>query len=357
MADERISFGLFSSSSILFLCCIISSTFAAWPLPYRRYDHRPISSPFCQAGVIPFCPSGEPDNSMPLFNPTDPVEIYALKKPVWQFKFGDLLGKFHIIHDALGIKNVKTGHNYTMEWYELFQLFNCTFPHLLKNDTLQWCNQGATCIYDGIEDKLWHQNGTLAKVATMTGDQFNTFADWVLKDNRTGLFYETWTVESEPGGQMWFDAFDCASWVLRAFDQLGVIGAKFDHSVSLNYTRIHLYSSQPIYLGNETEIFGNKSNAALAKDMINFYKDFQSHVSDEKLVLNLLDALLYIMNRDKFYLYYNSAYWLLPMKKPFASLSYDQVPLPGGGGGEVYHKPHSVWQQEDEYWKAKFGKL
>ncbi|XP_033743030.1 ceroid-lipofuscinosis neuronal protein 5 homolog [Pecten maximus] len=351
MADT--GFGLFSTLSILFLCCIASCSSVTWPMPYRRHDHRPISNSYCKAGVIPFCPTGEMDNSMPLFNPIDQVEIYALKKPVWQFKFGDIMGKFHIIHDALGIKNLKTGQNYTMEWYELFQLFNCTFPHL-RNDTLMWCNQGATCIYDGIQDKLWSQNGTLAKVATMTGAQFNTFADWALMDNRTGIFYETWTVENGPGGKMWFDAFDCASWVQRAFNQLGVIGAKFNQSVHLNYTRIHLYADQPIYLGNETEIFGKKGNVSLAKDMLNFYKNFQAHVSDGKLVLNLIDALLYIVEKDKFYLYYNSAYWLLHMKKPYVGLTYNQVPLPGGRG---YQKPYNILQHEEANWRAKYGKL
>jgi len=77
------------------------------------------------------------------------------------------------MHDAIGINNKNTGRNYTMEWYELFQLFNCTFPHVLKNDTLVWCNQGATCIYRGINDHLWKQNGTLAKVTTITGDMSN----------------------------------------------------------------------------------------------------------------------------------------------------------------------------------------
>jgi homospermidine synthase len=31
------------------------------------------------------------------------------------------------------------------------------------------------------------------------GATFNKFSDWVLWDNRTGLFYETWTVKDKPG--------------------------------------------------------------------------------------------------------------------------------------------------------------
>lgn len=39
---------------------------------------------------------------MPKFKPDDKVQLYALKKPVWQFKFGDTLGKFVSIMSPLG---------------------------------------------------------------------------------------------------------------------------------------------------------------------------------------------------------------------------------------------------------------
>lgn len=153
---------------------------------------------------------------------------------------------------------------------------------------------------------------------------------------------------------MWFDAFDCASWVLRAFTQLGLFGAKFDASVHLNYTRIHLYSKQPIFLGNETQIFGPNRNVSLAKDILNFYKNFQAHVSTAKRFLDIIDALIYIMGKDRFYLYYNSAYWLLPMQKPYVKITYFKVPLPGTT--PQHHKPRYV-TREEKSWKTRYGKL
>jgi ceroid-lipofuscinosis neuronal protein 5 len=74
------------------------------------------------------------------------------------------------MHDALGFRDVKTGKNFTMEWYELFQLMNCTFAHVHTNGSVQWCNQGAVCIYPGIVDRLWSENGTLVKIATVSGN-------------------------------------------------------------------------------------------------------------------------------------------------------------------------------------------
>lgn len=61
---------------------------------FRRQKSRPMSNPYCQAGLIPFCPTGRSPNTMPTFKPTDTLYVYAMKAPVWEFKFGDLLGKF-----------------------------------------------------------------------------------------------------------------------------------------------------------------------------------------------------------------------------------------------------------------------
>lgn len=89
---------------IIFTASLFSSFFI------RRYKSRPISNSYCKAGVIPFCPTGQIANSMPKFKPDDKVQLYALKKPVWQFKFGDTLGKFvskmsHLDNDPVQAKS------------------------------------------------------------------------------------------------------------------------------------------------------------------------------------------------------------------------------------------------------------
>lgn len=76
----------------------------------------------------------------------------------------------HIMHDAIGFASSETGRNYTMEWYELFQLGNCTFPHLRGGIMAPfWCNQGAACFFEGIDDIHWKQNGSLEKVGEISG--------------------------------------------------------------------------------------------------------------------------------------------------------------------------------------------
>ncbi|XP_050806670.1 ceroid-lipofuscinosis neuronal protein 5 isoform X2 [Gopherus flavomarginatus] len=166
-----------------------------WPVPYRRFDYRPKTDPYCQARYT-FCPTGCP---IPVMKNEDVIEVYRLQAPVWEFKYGDLLGHLNIMHDAVGFKSSLTGKNYTMEWYELFQLGNCTFPHLRPDmDAPFWCNQGAACFYEGIDDVHWKENGTLVLVTAISGTMFNQMAKWVQYDNETGIYYETWTVQASP---------------------------------------------------------------------------------------------------------------------------------------------------------------
>ncbi|XP_076446631.1 bis(monoacylglycero)phosphate synthase CLN5-like isoform X2 [Babylonia areolata] len=293
----------------------------------QRLPHRPPTSPACQADV-PFCAVGRTPNTMPTVGDNDTLFVYAMSRPKWEFK---LLKKYRIMHDAIGFHHVQSGANFTMEWYELSQLLNCTFPHLLGNETLLWCNQGATCVSDGIDEESWKQNGTLVQVATITGETFNRFANWTEYDNNTGVFYETWTVKEKPDGQTWFTDWSSASWVLRAFQTLHMFGAKFNQSVHLYYTRLNIYSHEPVLLGNASTIFDNKDKQHLANEIRRFYSHFQFPQSQSMadLIKELTEAFFEVMIEGKSYLFYNQLYWYLHIIAPFFQLTYEEVKLPG----------------------------
>ncbi|XP_078077721.1 bis(monoacylglycero)phosphate synthase CLN5 [Mustelus asterias] len=306
------------------------ATQQTWPVPYRRFDHRPRPDPFCQP-IYPFCPTGSPDGEIPQMNDQDIIEVYRLQTPVWEFKYGDLLGHFHIMHDAIGFRNIRTGKNYTMEWYELFQLGNCTFPHLRPGiEAPFWCNQGAACFFEGIDDLHWKENGSLVKVSEITGKMFNKLAMWVKEDNRTGIYYETWTVQSDPSpnATVWFKSYDCSAFVLRTYQILFELGAVFKSPIETNYTRIFLYSGEPTYLGNDTNIFGPHSNKTLGEEIISFYFPFRPPHSVKELVLSLLEIVDKVVLEKTFYLYFNFEYWYLPMKQPYVRITYEEIPLP-----------------------------
>ncbi len=65
----------------------------SWPMPYKRYDKRPGTDAFCKA-LYPFCPTGFKAGYIPTMDDNDTIEVFVLKAPVWEFKFGDLLADF-----------------------------------------------------------------------------------------------------------------------------------------------------------------------------------------------------------------------------------------------------------------------
>ncbi|XP_075447084.1 bis(monoacylglycero)phosphate synthase CLN5 [Ascaphus truei] len=313
------------------LCvCNAEGFLQQWPVPYKRFDSRPKSDPYCQAEYT-FCPTGYADGSIPLMKNDDIIEVFRLQAPVWEFKYGDLLGRFKIMHDAVGFRSSLTGKNYTAEWYELFQLGNCTFPHLRPNiEEPFWCNQGAACFFEGIDDEHWKSNGTLVPLATLSGALFNQMAKWLKEDNDTGIYYETWTVQTSPevNSSVWFESYDCSKFVLRTYQKLWELGATFNKKIQTNYTRIFLYSGEPKYLGNETSIFGPHGNKSLAADIRKFYFPFRPHQTFKQLLISLLEMCDEVLFDKTFYLFYNFEYWLLPMKFPYIKITYEEIPLP-----------------------------
>ena len=155
-------------------------------------------------------------------------------------------------------------------------------------------------------------------------------AQWVQDDNETGIYYETWTVRSDPGpnATVWFDSYDCSQFVHRTYRKLSELGAKLSSRSQTNYTKIYLYSGEPSYLGNDSAIFGQPALKNLATDIRTFYHRFRPHQSFIDFTISLLEAYKKVVLDKSFYLYYNFEYWHLPMKPPYVQITYEEVPLP-----------------------------
>uniref|UniRef100_A0AAY4B7J0 Bis(monoacylglycero)phosphate synthase CLN5 n=1 Tax=Denticeps clupeoides TaxID=299321 RepID=A0AAY4B7J0_9TELE len=204
-----------------------------------RFDHRPDVDPYCQALCI-----------LPYMRDSDVISVFRLQAPVWEFKYGDLLGKF-----------VSTPLHYNSADEILVSI--AIYDFLVR----------PVCT-GGIDDVHWLQNGTLEKVGEISGRTGLRIRNGprTTEDNGTGIYYETWTVKSDPGANstVWFESYDCSQFVHRTYRKLAELGA-------------------------------------LATDIRNFYSYFQPH---------------------HFYLFYNFEYWHLPMKPPYIQITYEEVPLP-----------------------------
>ena len=179
---------------------------------------------------------------------------------------------------------------------------------------------------------MWTEYGILQKVSTITGDIFNKFGEWALNDNNTNVFYETWTVYNtddinDKSMIMYFDSFDCASWVLRAFDTIYSLGGKFEENIQLNYTRLNLYSHEPELIGSYDDII-KSGNKTLITDIQKFYHSFQKPNKDH-FIEQAISIYNYIEVSKRFYFYYNELYWYLQVKQPSIKVTYYPIPLPG----------------------------
>lgn len=106
------------------------------------------------------------------------------------------------------------------------------------------------------------------------------------------------------------------------------VGAKFDPSVSLNYTRLSLYSNEPQVLGNYSQIFSS-NNQTLINNILDFFKIFQKQTGYVDLIEQAIKAYSELTVRKEFYFFYNDLYWYLPLKQPYVHITYNKVPLPG----------------------------
>ena len=125
---------------------------------------------------------------------------------------------------------------------------------------------------------------------------------------------------------MYFDSFDCASFVIRGLNKLSYYGAQILPDVHLNYTRINLYTYEPQLLGTYDQISQNQS---LYEDFLSFYREFDSKKrNSEQWIVSLIDIYETFFITRRFYLYYNDVYWYMKLKEttPF-KLTFNEIPI------------------------------
>jgi len=192
---------------------------------------------------------------------------------------------------------------------------------------LVWCDQGAYCFYEGIDDKHWAVNGTMDKVSEVTGKMFNELQQWLQWDNNTAVYYESWSViknwQDDYDQRNWtLQSWDCKDFVLRSFDKLFELGANFTQPKG----GVPFYSYMMLHADTITEVSFDEHR----DDILKFYSRFQPHLSKIQTLEHFLEFLIAdVMLEHKFYLHYNSKYYLLHLTKPYIHAEWATRPLPG----------------------------
>ncbi len=128
---------------------------------------------------------------------------------------------------------------------------------------------------------------------------------------------------------MYFDSYDCASFVIRGLNQLFKLGAVILPDIHLNYTRLNVYSYEPELLGTYDQIIQNET---LHDDFLEFYREFDSKKpSTEEWIVSVLEIYETFFLTRRFYLYYNEVYWYMKLKetKPL-EVTFEEIPITAG---------------------------
>mgnify|MGYP002378374026 CR=1 FL=1 len=124
---------------------------------------------------------------------------------------------------------------------------------------------------------------------------------------------------------MYFDSYDCASFVIRALNKFDALNATILPDVHLNYTRVNLYSAEPELLGTYEQIMQNKT---LHRDFVEFYQEFQNKKRGATdWFVELLDLYETFFLFDRFYLYFNNVYWYLKLHSPKLHVTFNEEPI------------------------------
>lgn len=131
------------------------------------------------------------------------------------------------------------------------------------------------------------------------------------------------------GKQVWFESYDCATFVIRVLQRMHDLGARFDLTVPApKYDYMTLYSYEPVLVANDT-----LRDPATRQEIVDFYKNFRPHQSLWETLVSIIHVILNdVYVQDKFYVYFNQQYWRLRLKAPIFDVKFVPVPLPGTSG-------------------------
>jgi len=168
------------------------------------------------------------ETQVPKAQPGDQLELYYIAAPLLYCSYLDELTYINGYHGGVGIKNLNTGFEMAInfDWGDMKGIF---LPNITDNGngnySLTWANFGATYLYNGINDTYWHSLGRL-HVATMTGNQFNQFRDFLSHVNETYTFYNPWFVYKTFPAEPLLEGFECFQAAFKFIQKAIQLGAK-----------------------------------------------------------------------------------------------------------------------------------
>jgi len=277
---------------------------------------RPIPNPFCQF-EFDYCSERSPPYAQ---KSTDVINLYYVQAPVFQMKFGPILGWFHLFHSGIVFRNTRTDEEWALTYDAVFEVLNATVPYVEVDPKtgakeLIWCDLGAFCWESPVNNSYWSEQFTL--VGSMTGSQFNQLQTWTKTANDTYLYYELWNVMHNwhnASSPMLIESFTCHDGALNAvLPAAAHFGAHLDHTAKtppLKRDFMNLYSAAPTPV--------DTNDPQVMADIIAFYERLQTNGRSWEHVLK---ELVMMILKDKF-VHSHGKYYKIHPREPWLAYHY-----------------------------------
>eukprot|EP01086_Lenisia_limosa_P005158 TRINITY_DN2138_c0_g1_i1.p1 TRINITY_DN2138_c0_g1~~TRINITY_DN2138_c0_g1_i1.p1 ORF type:complete len:308 (-),score=82.17 TRINITY_DN2138_c0_g1_i1:200-1123(-) len=298
---------------VLFAIVAFCSATGAGPYPPNPPDRQ--FTPGCNISDImeSFCSNGLDFIELP---EDDTVEVYLLRSPVFKARVGPVLGYFHMFHSGVGFKSAKTGRTFDSDFVAVFEVPQATFPNIVKDengdDDLLWCNDGASCIREGIRYDYWEH---LDHATTISGKMFNSWERWMRQHNSTYDEYEIWNLMPKWGQPELYHSRTCFDWCWEMFGGMFEFGAEFPNVLSKDY--INLYSHHMSHMNH---------TASAHKEVVSFYAELHNHLGS---FFDFIGFMGKFFKEEKFLHAQGEYYDISNMSYPFVGAHFAPCPLPG----------------------------
>jgi len=274
---------------------------------------------FIQIVCVPhyiFCTRGVPIENLPLhIDPGDTVDIWYQEAPVFEAVYGNLFAYINGYHVSIGLRDLTTLRNYTIEYDAYSQVANASVAHVItrpdgKRD-LVWLNWGRICVMEFINDTYWNHN--ITKVTTINGTQFNKLMNWLPIYNTTYPFYQLWTVTDKfPFGTEYIRSSDCFDFAF------GVLNFLY-HNCSAKFIVPSVKRDMLVITSKAPKIVDFSEGTESRERIIDFYQSFD--LKGSTALPDIVKFAIYLALEEK-YMHVNGTYYLLEMVSPYVEIHY-----------------------------------
>jgi hypothetical protein len=260
-------------------------------------------------------------NTLPQAAPGDKINVFYLVAPLMECEYGNDFTVIDAYHGGLGIINTNTGFAITLNYDAIPNFNNALLPYVNTSDnTLQWSNQGAVFIYNGINETFWYSNMEL--VANINGDQYNKYMTWIKNFNTSYPWYDLWTSLTDwPGDFFQPYSHDCFSFVWQSYAQLTSLGAVIVPSQTPIGLLTFYTDSAPFKV--------DMTNPTNQLQVFKFYKDMSEKI-EQLGVLGLIVVMVDLIFEPHYYFHVGTDYYEVKLVYPYVGTIYDNLPVNSG---------------------------